>query len=109
MVTLLIILLLIRGNIRGRWERGGWYPKSWSSFVVPTVVLLCQIVITYNICFFYFADTISIVMNAFMYSLKFDNSPHGEISASATQRFVLHTGSHMTACLGGANKREQAL
>ena len=66
-------LLLIRGNIRGRWDRGGWYWKSWASFVVQAVVLLCQIVITYNICLFYFADTLSIVMIAFMYSLKFDD------------------------------------
>ena len=33
-------------------------------------------------------------MNYFMYTLKFDNSPCGEISTSPTQRCVLQTGSH---------------
>ena len=65
----------------------------------------------FDICFFYFVltalwwffskrwidhfeDTKSIVMNYFMYTLKFDNSPCGEISTSPTQRCVLQTGSH---------------
>ena len=33
-------------------------------------------------------------MNYFMYTLKFDNLPCGEISTSPTQRCVLQTGSH---------------
>ena len=36
----------------------------------------------------------SIVMNDFLYTLKFDNSPCGEISTSPTQRCVLQTCSH---------------
>ena len=44
--------------------------------------------------FIIFKDTKSIVINDFMYTLKFDNSPCGEISTSPTQRCVLQTGSH---------------
>ena len=40
-----------------------------------------------------FEDTRSIVMNDFLYTLKFDNSPCGEISTSPTQMCVLQTGS----------------
>ena len=39
-------------------------------------------------------DTKSIVMNHFMYTFKFYNSPCGEISTSPTQRCALQTGSH---------------
>ena len=64
-----------------------------------------------DICFFYlllmpsfdfspkklikiWADTKSIVMKYFIYTLKFANSPYGEISTSPAQRFVLKTCSH---------------
>ena len=39
-------------------------------------------------------DTQIIVMNDFIYILKFDNSPFGEISTSPSQRCVLQTGSY---------------
>ena len=42
--------------------------------------------------FFIFEDTRNIVINDFLYTLKFDNSPSGEISP--TQRCVLQKGSH---------------
>ena len=43
---------------------------------------------------YHFEDTKSIMMNYFMNTLKFDNSPCGEISTSPTQRCVVQTGSH---------------
>ena len=41
-----------------------------------------------------FEDSRSIVINDSLYTLKFDNSPSGEISTSPTQRCMLQTGSH---------------
>ena len=41
-----------------------------------------------------FEDTRSNVINDFLYTLNFDNSPYGEKSTSPTQRCGLQTGSH---------------
>ena len=43
---------------------------------------------------YHFEDTKSIVINELMYTLKFDNSPCGEISFSPKQRCLLQTGSN---------------
>ena len=76
-----------------------WKWSKIAKLILPTFVSF----IAYSLPYYDFSpkgeliiseDTKSIVMNDFLYTLKFDNSPCEEISTSPTQRCVLQTGRH---------------